>query len=62
MATQSEPSIHAPVTLRGSVENLSYLPQVILTPQEGRVGCETQRSREQSKLAMAGKAAVPEIS
>ena len=65
MATQSEPPTHAPVTLRGSVENLSNLPQRYTYPtgREGRVR-KVKRSSERnaSKLAMAGKADVPGIS
>ena len=66
MATQLKPPTHAQVTLRDSVENLSYLPLSYTYPQGGRVGCENSKgvaSEMQASLQiLAGKADVPGIS
>lgn len=67
MAIQSEPyPNHAPIPLRGLVENLSKLHSLIIIPEAGPVGCKLGKKgkkkmlqKASSKLAMAGKAALP---
>ena len=68
MADETQPTAKAPVTLRGSAENLHiyHLHILLIHKEEGTAGEKSGRllkrcKQNASRLAMAGKAAIPEF-